>query len=84
MKWHQRQNDLRKGRETVDPDVDWDLTYPELAWEIWLQLEVHGWNFLPHEGGLLEQHEGLWADLSTISYVSDLVRREMDKKSEET
>jgi len=50
-----------------------------VAWNTWKLLEQTGWQWLPCDGGLLDQPEALFEDLLTIAWRKDRVEEMMKK-----
>ena len=50
-----------------------------MAWQVWTLLERTGWQYLPCEGGLLDQPAELWEDVLVIAWRKEQVEKMMRK-----
>jgi len=65
----------RSSEGHYEDDGRWDLFDPDRSYAIWMLMENTEWKHLPDTGSLLDQEEMLLQDLSTISYVSQVVEK---------
>jgi len=48
-----------------------------LSWQVFCWMEAMGWKFLPKEGGMLDQPEGLMEDLAQWVRLKGIVERQI-------
>ena len=63
---------------SLEDDEQWELYRPELSLAIWKLMEAFNWRFLPFPGNLLEQPDWLIHDISTLSWLNRMIRRDLN------
>lgn len=48
----------------------------EEAWGVYIQMEATGWQFLPCAGGLLDQPELLWTNVTRIATRANQLKKD--------
>lgn len=61
-------SDDREEPEQWEPPLDL-----ETAWSVWTLLKSMGWEFLPKEGGVLDQPEQLMQDVAKVEWLSSII-----------
>ena len=55
------------------------MNEPEISFQVWEMMERTGWQYLPYDGGLLDQPEWLFEDLMVIAWRKGVVEKMMQK-----